>query len=332
MTACPEDRCDDAAAATLGAASSAPDTALRDELARLRAEVARLREADMTYRALLEYAPILISTKDLNGTVLMASRYFNTLDGVVAAELVGRSIFDLFPADTAAQLWHNDQRAAREGRAIACEESVVHRDKTLHTYMTVKFPLRDGDGKVVGTGAVSTDISDTKAAQIDSMTDELTGLKNRRYFNMRFLEEQRRAHRDRRILTLLLADIDHFKGYNDNYGHPEGDSVLVSVAHAMRSTLNRPGDLAFRLGGDEFACLYATGHEDESVELAERIRACVAARRIAHAGNAPFGHVTLSVGVALVGPDTEMPQCDVYQCGDQALYRAKRQGRNCVAR
>jgi diguanylate cyclase (GGDEF)-like protein len=244
---------------------------------------------------------------------------------------VGRSVFELFTAETAAQLWHNDQRAAREGRAIACEETVVHRDKTLHTYMTVKFPLRDGDGQIVGTGAVSTDISDTKAAQIASMTDELTGLKNRRYFNMRFLEEQRRAHRDRRILTLLVADVDRFKGYNDCYGHPEGDSVLVSVAHALRATLNRPGDLAFRLGGDEFACLYATGHEDESVELAERIRNCVAGQRIEHACNEPYGHVTLSVGLAFVGPDTELPQCDVYQRGDQALYRAKHKGRNCVA-
>jgi diguanylate cyclase (GGDEF)-like protein/PAS domain S-box-containing protein len=340
MIACPEDRPNDAVAAKAAAPSSAPvaasagatEATLREEVQRLQTELARLREGDMTYRALLEYAPILISTKDLNGTVLMASRYFNTLDGIVATELVGRSVFDLFSADNAAQLWHNDQRAAREGRAIACEEEVVHRDKTVHTYMTVKFPLRDGDGKIVGTGAVSTDISDTKAAQIDSMTDELTGLKNRRYFNMRFLEEQRRAHRDRRILTLLLADIDHFKGYNDRYGHPEGDSVLVSVAQALRTTLSRPGDLAFRLGGDEFACLYATGHEDESIELAERIRACVAGQRIAHAGNAPFGYVTLSIGLAFVGPDAEAPQCDVYQHGDQALYRAKHRGRNCVAR
>lgn len=330
MSACPDERLADPAAAMAAGTALAPDVAV--QLAALQAEVARLAESERIYRALLEYAPVLISTKDLQGNVLVASRHFDMLDGIDAAGLVGRSVFELFPPEIAADLWQNDVRAAQECRAIHCEESVWHRDKTLHTYMTVKFPLRDAAGAVIGTGAVSTDISDTKAAQADSMTDELTGLKNRRYFNMRFLEEQRRAHRDRRLLTLLLADVDRFKGYNDSYGHPEGDTVLVSVAHAIRATLNRPGDLAFRLGGDEFACLFATSDEDESVDLAERIRACVAAQRIAHVGNAPFGHVTLSIGLAFVSPDCELAQNDVYQCGDQALYRAKHLGRNCVAR
>lgn len=330
MSACPDERLADPAAATAAAGALAPEVAA--QLAALRAEVARLGESERIYRAVLEYAPVLISTKDLQGNVLVASRHFDMLDGVDAASLVGRNVFELFPPETAAELWQNDVRAAQEGRAVHCEESVWHRDKTLHTYTTVKFPLRDADGVVVGTGAVSTDISDTKAALADSMTDELTGLKNRRYFNVRFLEEQRRAHRDRRILTLLLADIDRFKGYNDNYGHPEGDTVLVSVAQAIRATLNRPGDLAFRLGGDEFACLFATSDEAESVELAERIRRCVAAQRIDHAANAPFGHVTLSIGLAFVVPGTELAQGDAYQRGDEALYRAKHLGRNCVAR
>ncbi|MES2149620.1 MAG: GGDEF domain-containing protein [Pseudomonadota bacterium] len=306
--------------------------ALQQENRQLGAELRQLRESDRVYRTLFDNAPVLISTKDLNGVVLMANHHFEVLDGFEAGHVVGKSVFDLFPPEIAHQLWHNDQRAAREMRAIHEEENVYHRDKTLHTYMTVKFPLFDASGKVAGTGAVSTDITEAKKARNDSVTDELTGLKNRRYFNMRFLEEQRRAHRDGRILTLLLADVDHFKGYNDSYGHPQGDAVLMSVAHTIRRTLNRPGDLVFRIGGDEFACLYTCGHEQESMELADHIRAAVVTLAIPHSANAPFGHVTLSLGLVLIHADTEMRKEQAYELGDQALYRAKHLGRNTVSR
>jgi diguanylate cyclase (GGDEF)-like protein/PAS domain S-box-containing protein len=310
--------------------SNPEDLAAR--LSALLEENARLREAERTLRGLLDYAPVLISCKDLHGNVLMANRHFEVLDGYEASNFVGKNVFDLFPPDIAAALWRNDQRAASEQRAVQEEESVYHRDKTLHTYMTVKFPLHDADGAVIGTCAVSTDVTDARTAQVDSVTDELTGLKNRRYFNMRFVEEQKRAHRDQRMLTLLVADVDRFKEFNDGYGHPQGDAVLAAVAQVLRSTLNRPGDLAFRIGGDEFACLFATGHDSESLALAERIRARVAQLRIVHAANVPYGHVTLSIGLAFLPPAGELSQGEAYELGDQALYRAKHKGRNAVSR
>jgi diguanylate cyclase (GGDEF)-like protein len=168
--------------------------------------------------------------------------------------------------------------------------------------------------------------------ETDSITDELTGLKNRRYFNLLFMEEQRRAHREGRTLTLMLADVDCFKGYNDRYGHPEGDVVLKEVAEAIGALLSRPGDLAFRIGGDEFACLFVTTVERESVELAERIRDMLAARHIEHAGNAPHGKVTISAGLAFMRPDNELSLADAYAQADAALYRAKHSGRNAVSR
>jgi diguanylate cyclase (GGDEF)-like protein/PAS domain S-box-containing protein len=305
---------------------------LLEENQQLRSELSQLRESDRVFRALLDHAPILISTKDLQGRVTMANRHFHILDGYDPVHFVGSSVFDLFPREIAEQLWHNDRRAALERRAILEEETVYHADKTLHTYMTIKFPLYDAGGEVNATCAVSTDITDAKAAQNDSVTDELTGLKNRRYFNIRFIEEQKRAHRDHRMLTLLLLDVDRFKEYNDSYGHPQGDQVLKAVADAMHATLNRPGDLCFRIGGDEFACLFASNSETESEALAERIRDDLAARLIPHAGNPPFGHVTLSLGLAFIGPDSTLTQGEVYELGDQALYRAKHKGRNKVSR
>ncbi|MDC8759224.1 sensor domain-containing diguanylate cyclase [Janthinobacterium fluminis] len=307
-------------------------SALADENASLRLELAQLRESERLFRSLLEHAPLLISTKDLQGTVTMANRHFSVLDGYDPANFVGRSVFDLFPAAIAEQLWRNDQRAAQERRAICEEESVFHADKTLHTYATVKFPLFDAEGRVNGTCAVSTDISDARDARLDSVTDELTGLKNRRYFNMRFVEEQKRAHRDQRVLTLLLADVDRFKDYNDQYGHPQGDQVLIAVARAMRATLNRPGDLCFRIGGDEFACLFASSGADESMSLADAMRRRVLEADIRHDANPPFGQVTLSLGLVFIPANAALGQSEFYEQADRALYRAKAKGRNVASR
>lgn len=305
---------------------------LQDENARLLQELDTLRASDRIFRALLDNAPILISTKDLQGRITMANRHFQILDGYDPATFIGASVFDLFPREIAEQLWRNDRKAALEKRAVQEEESVFHKDKSLHTYLSVKFPLCDEQGAVIATCAVSTDITEAKAARNDSVTDELTGLNNRRYFNMRFVEEQKRAHRDQRMLTLLLLDVDRFKQYNDNYGHPQGDVVLKAVAHCMRDTLNRAGDLCFRIGGDEFACLFASGSEQESLALAERIRACMLAQAVPHGANRPAGKVTLSIGAAFLPPDSALDQDALYQLGDQALYRAKHGGRNQVAR
>ncbi len=302
------------------------------ENARLRAELDRLRDAGRMYSSILDNAPLLISSKDLQGNILMANKYFDVLEGYDPTSFVGKNVFDLFPPEISAQLWRNDVRAATEERPVHEEETVYHRDHTVHTYATVKFPLYDAGGAVCGTCAVSTDITAARLAQIDSITDELTGLKNRRYFNMLFMEEQRRAHRDGRTLTLMLADVDCFKGYNDRYGHPQGDVVLATVARSIGAELQRPGDLAFRIGGDEFACLFATGCEQESLELAERIRAHFAALDVGHAGNAPHGRATLSIGLAFLAPGLEVPLAGAYELADQALYRAKHAGRNTVSR
>ncbi len=254
------------------------------------------------------------------------------LEGYNEKNFVGKNVFEVFPEAIAKQLWSNDQRAAAELRPVHEEETVYHRDKTTHTYSTVKFPLFDEHGKLSGTCAVSTDVTAARMAQLDSVTDELTRLKNRRSLNLLFMEEQRSAHRGGRSLTLLLADVDCFKGYNDRYGHPQGDVVLMAMARAIGATLNRAHDLAFRIGGDEFACLFSTTEEHESVELAEQIRKRFLAHDLEHPGNKPYGKVTLSAGLTFIHPGREMPLAEAYELADQALYRAKHSGRNAVSR
>ena len=169
-------------------------------------------------------------------------------------------------------------------------------------------------------------------AQLDSVTDELTRLKNRRSLNLLFMEEQRNAHRGGRSLTLLLADVDCFKGYNERFGRAQGDVVLIAMARAIGATLNRSHDLAFRIGGDQFACLISTTEEHESMHLAEQIRARFHAHNLDHPANQAHGKVTLSAGVSFIHPGKELTLAQAYELASLALYRAKHSGRNAVSR
>lgn len=151
-------------------------------------------------------------------------------------------------------------------------------------------------------------------------TDELTGVKNRRRFreDLELLSSQ--AERMKSPLSLILLDIDHFKTYNDTFGHPAGDAVLRQVGRMLRTTL-RSHDVVARYGGEEFVVLLPATGADEAVEVAERLRGTIAE----HAW--PHRPVTASFGVATSGPDTPDAAALVDRA-DRALYRSKEAGRN----
>ena len=135
-----------------------------------------LRESHIKLRSVLDHSPALISIKDLEGTVILANQKFSLLDAPPLNELIGKSVFDIFPKDVAQALWENDQAAARADGPLEVEEVVPHKDGTLHTYLTLKFPVRDATGKVFGTCAISTDITDRKRAEeIDAFLAQAGG-------------------------------------------------------------------------------------------------------------------------------------------------------------
>ena len=155
-----------------------------------------------------------------------------------------------------------------------------------------------------------------------SVTDALTGLLNRRYIEERLLEEIKRSNRHGFPMSFMMIDVDHFKSYNDEFGHPAGDIALKMVAHVIRETL-RGADVAARFGGEEFAILLPQTNGPEAVAIAERIRINL------ENGGFPHRKVTASIGVAscsaeLCASDT------LVAAADKALYAAKRQGRNRV--
>jgi diguanylate cyclase (GGDEF)-like protein len=161
------------------------------------------------------------------------------------------------------------------------------------------------------------------------VVDALTGIANRRRFDDSLTTEWRRALREGSKLSLLLIDADHFKRYNDTYGHVRGDSCLKQIAEAALDVVLRPGDLVARYGGEEFAVVLPGTDEIGAKAVAEDICQAVRNRRLPHEGNAP-GIVTVSIGCATIIPQRGKTSQDLIESADQALYRAKGRGRNRV--
>ncbi len=162
-------------------------------------------------------------------------------------------------------------------------------------------------------------------------TDQLTGLANRRHFDEVKEEEFRRARRNGQCLSFLICDIDYFKNYNDHYGHAMGDHCLRAVADTMRVSLARAGDMVARIGGEEFGILLPDADEPTARMLAQRVRQAVADCAIVHEHSKAAAVVTISIGLAVHLPHQTESFEDLFQEADQALYRAKANGRNQVA-
>jgi diguanylate cyclase (GGDEF)-like protein len=164
-------------------------------------------------------------------------------------------------------------------------------------------------------------------------SDQLSGLANRRAFDARLEESWERARQTRAALALFLVDIDHFKAYNDHYGHQAGDLAIQRVGQAIRRSLQRPQDFASRYGGEEFAAIVPDVGEDDALHVAERIREAVLNENIEHAHSSTGDRVSVSIGVAHLLPwNSDRTPRGFVQIADEGLYAAKRQGRNRVVR
>ncbi len=173
-------------------------------------------------------------------------------------------------------------------------------------------------------------LANTQLAQL-SKTDSLTGIANRRYFDECLTLEYKRLARHQLPLSLVLLDIDYFKDFNDYYGHLAGDECLIRVATTIAACLQRPFDLAARYGGEEFACILPETDENGAWQLAENMRIAIEQLAIPHQRSAITSHVTASLGIATIYCEARDRSIELLAQADQALYAAKRAGRNQVA-
>jgi diguanylate cyclase (GGDEF)-like protein len=167
-----------------------------------------------------------------------------------------------------------------------------------------------------------------RATRVEALRDELTKLANRRCFNKTIKREFERAARNGQLLSLIMVDLDFFKAFNDQYGHPAGDACLHAIGAELQGVLRRPGDIAARYGGEEFAILLPETDIAGAIQIVDKLQAAIRTLAIRHEA-APLGVVTLSAGVASCRPGhlTATPAWLV-DAADAALYEAKTLGRN----
>ncbi len=159
--------------------------------------------------------------------------------------------------------------------------------------------------------------------------DGLTSVFNRRLFDERLVMEWDRSARNGAVLSVILIDVDHFKRYNDHYGHLEGDTCLRAVARALKDNVRRPADLVARYGGEEFGCILPETDLPGALQLADRLRQAVAEQQILHADSPVNACVTISLGVASIyGPHEKHDPQTLLATADTMLYQSKSDGRN----
>ena len=164
---------------------------------------------------------------------------------------------------------------------------------------------------------------------LEATVDALSGLANRRAFDSRLTLEWRKAEHERGKLALAMIDIDHFKAYNDTYGHLDGDACLTKVGEVLKKIAGEVKGFGARYGGEEFSLVLPTADAARMAEVGEMIRAGIEALDLPHGGS-PRGHITVSIGIAAVSPVPGQNPLDLIEAADAGLYMAKRRGRNAV--
>lgn len=272
---------------------------------------------------------IITSTTNLSGKILSVSDAFCKISGYERSELIGKnhnivrhpdmpsSIYkDMWDTITAGLVWQGEVKNLKKNGQSYWVKSVIE-------------PKISKDGNIIGYSSIRYDITDKKKLEIISITDGLTNIYNRRYFNDIFPKLLNNAKRKNELVCFLFMDIDHFKQYNDNYGHQKGDDVLISFAKCLKNSLHRFTDFAFRLGGEEFAVVYQVDDKAKALVFANIIKRNIENLKIEHKFNSASQYITASMGLICKNAN-EIDGDEIYKEADELLYEAKNNGRNQI--
>lgn len=299
---------------------------------------------------LMQHLVVPTFVLDPQGRVLIWNRACERLTGVNAEDVLGTKdhcfafyderrpcLADLVVEGRAAEmatLYTNHDRNSCSAIGFHAENWCLMPRAGSRLYLAVDAgPIFDGAGNLLAVVETLRDMTVQKEAQLQleqlASRDPLTGLANRRAFDERLEQEWQRGRRAGGALAMVMLDVDHFKTYNDNCGHPEGDTCLRSVSSVLAGVAARTGDLAARYGGEEFVLVLPGTNEAGARAVAERVRVAIEALGIAHPASSAAPVVTVSVGVAVANA-WHTRAADLVARADAALYRAKKLGRNRV--
>ncbi|MFN7958733.1 MAG: diguanylate cyclase [Holophagaceae bacterium] len=295
----------------------------------------------------IEHNGALIYAKDLEGRYKLVNRKWEQVTGLSRRQVLGESDRTVFPGEIGRAFRELDEKVLTSGQLVEHEERLED-SSGERWFLSLKFPLRNSRGTIRGICGISSEITDRKRqerqveelvkqlaverdyAQANSLIDPLTRLANRRQFDELLSTEFFRLKRSGAALSLIILDVDHFKRFNDRYGHVEGDSCLRRVGHALKTVVGRASDVAARFGGEEFAVVLPETEAAGARTMAERIRRAIEQLAIPHQDNSVGPHVSVSLGVVTrYATELAAPE-SLIELADQALYRAKQAGRNRV--
>lgn len=293
-----------------------------------------VEHANRRFSELFENVPVACFTVDMEGSIREWNLAAQQLYGYTKEEVLHQPFYTRVFRGASASKMHEILQRVIQGSVMAGIESEDYDSEgNLHYVIRSVFPIRNPNREVVGAIVSVVDVTyrveyenQLKALnqklQSLAVTDGLTGLHNHRAFQD-YLEEQFQvAMRNRQPLAVILMDVDHFKQYNDTYGHQAGDEVLRQVARILSENV-REGDFVARYGGEEFVVVLPRADLESAVAVAERLREAV------QAAEWQLRPVTGSFGVACARPDMETRQ-ELIEAADQALYQAKKNERNRV--
>jgi diguanylate cyclase (GGDEF)-like protein/PAS domain S-box-containing protein len=308
--------------------------------------------ADSYAVRLMQHLVVPTFVIDPKRRVVIWNRACERLTGVAASEVIGTTkhwqafyetkrpcLADIVALDRPEQLpeFYSEYSArGHNGLGFSAENWCVMPKLGSQLYLAIDAgPIHDEAGNLIAVVETLRDLTDQKRAEMAlkelASKDGLTGLSNRRSFDQMLMTEWARAQRTQKPLALLFVDVDHFKLFNDAHGHQTGDECLREVARVVSRHAVRPLDLASRYGGKEFALILPEMSRDDACAIAEEIRSAVFALQITHGADGAGDHVTLSVGVASHVPgEADGAPNGLLGAADQALYAAKRLGRNRV--
>jgi diguanylate cyclase (GGDEF)-like protein/PAS domain S-box-containing protein len=292
------------------------------------------READ--FRLLAEESSDMVTRIGFDGRLIYVSPSSARIVGWRPDQLTGTPALAGVSADDLPAV---DEAVAALRRGDITDARIVYRTRHRDTQevwieSTMRVTRRSDTNQVDGVVAISRDVTQQKNAEQKlgalAIRDGLTGLANRGRFDERLQEEWARALREGTPLSLLMIDVDHFKKFNDQYGHPAGDACLRSVASVLGAEARRPADLAARYGGEEFVLLLPNTEAAGCELVGERIREELRRLDMAHAVNHPSKRVTVSLGGATIWPNAGLPteSSSLVNAADRALYAAKDGGRD----
>ncbi len=273
---------------------------------------------------------VISSTTDTKGVITKVSQAFCEITGYSEEELLGRKHNIIRHPDMPQRLYHEIWDTIKSGNTWQGEIKNTKKDGSFYWVQATISPVFNEKNEIVEFTSIRQEITDKKIVEEISITDGLTNIFNRRYFNDIFPKLINAAKRKSEIINFLLLDIDNFKLYNDNYGHQMGDEILIEFAKCLKSNLHRADDYCFRIGGEEFGVIFKSTTKEDAIIFANKVLHSIEAMKLPHEYNTASRFITASIGCSSQNADTIQDMNDIFKEADELLYIAKKNGRNRV--